>query len=375
MPGELAGAIGAALPGLRAAMVPPPGGEADPAAAFARLASMGALRAVVPERDGGCGLGTEPAATPALATILRRLGRADLALARLFEGHVNAMRLVETHAAPAVLRRVRREVAEGAVLGVWGADGPEPLRFVERPRGVRRLQGTKRYASGLGLVTHAIVTATARADASPRMLLVEAGDPARHGPGAWTASAMRATRSGVFDATGLEAGCEAVVGEPGALMIEPHFEGGIWRYCAAHVGGAEALAGAVRDALGASGRLRDPLQRARLGHALAMLEAARCTVEAAASAVEGSAGGPPERIERAVARALLAREAVEALCVEVLALAEKALGMAAQDVAGPVDRIRRDLSLYLRQAAPDAKLDRAVATLCDDEPPEVGEAW
>jgi hypothetical protein len=366
---ELARTVRAELPGL--AVCP----ERGAAPAFGRLAGMGALRAVLPEAEGGCHLGTDPAGTPALCDMLRRLGRADLSLARLFEGHVNAVRLVETHAGPPVRNRLRRAVAAGAVCGVWGADGPEPLRFVECPCGGRRLAGAKRYASGLGLVTHAIVTAAGSEGGAPRMLLVEAGDPARHDAGAWTASAMRATRSGVFDATDLEVGPDGAVGEPGALTVEPHFEGGVWRYCAAHVGGAEALLGAVRDALAASGRLGDPVQRARLGRALALAEAARRVVEAAAVAVEGAAGGSARRIERAVAQALLAREATEALCVEVLTLSERALGMAAQDAAGPADRIRRDLSLYLRQAAPDAKLDRAVAALCDGESPEVGEAW
>ena len=50
----------------------------------------------------------------------------------------------------------------------------------------------------------------------------------------------------------------------------------------------------------------------------------------------------------------------------VLALVERALGMAAFARGARVERLRRDLGLYLRQAAPDAKLARAAATLVAD---------
>lgn len=343
----------------------------DLSESISALARAGALRAVLPPEKGGVGLGHAPGTARALCDLLRRVGRADLSLARLYEGHVNAAVLVEVHGGTAARERMRGLVAGGAVLGVWGADGPRPLEWRSGPGGAVRLRGRKRFASGLGIVTHAIVTARADEAAAQRMFLIPAGDRARHDPDAWTASAMRATRSGGFDATGIEPGADAAIGAPGALMVEPHFEGGIWRYCAAQVGGAEGLVEAWADHLRRTRRLDDPVQRQRLGRAMAAAHAARATVEAAALAVEESAGAAPDRIASAVARALLAREAVEALCTEVLTLSERALGMAAHDARSPLDRMRRDLSLFLRQAAPDAKLDRAVSAVLDG--PGLGE--
>ena len=335
--------------------------------AFGRLGRAGALRAVLPCEADGCGLGTAPEAAPALCDILRRVGRADLSLARLYEGHVNAARLVETHGGRQARTAMRQKVDRGAVLGVWGADGPEPLRAVERA-GTLRLEGAKRFASGLGHVTHAIVIARACGKGAPQMYLGEVADAARHRAGQWTASAMRATRSGGFDATGIVPAPEEAVGRAGDLLEEPHFEGGIWRYCAAHVGGAEGLIDAWRGMLARTGLLEDPIQRARLGEALAALYGARRAVEAAAAA-ETAQGAEPGRIAAAVAQCLLAREVTEAACIRVLALCEHALGMASHDAAGSIDARRRDLSLFLRQATPDDKLARA------EEAGSVGEAW
>ncbi|WOI56976.1 acyl-CoA dehydrogenase [Palleronia sp. LCG004] len=313
----------------------------------------------------GHGLGWAHGTARPLSNLLRVIGAADLALARLVEGHVNAAVLVEIHGDRQVREAMRTAVRRGVLLGVWGAEGPEPLEWRDHGGGGFALIGSKRYASGLGHVGLAVLTARATRDAPIRMFLAPADDPNRYDHDAWTASAMRATRSGGFDATGIileEAEC---IGKAGALMTEPWFEGGVWRYCAAHVGGAEGLIARWTDMLRRMERLDDPIQRNRLGRAMADATAARAVVEAAAEAVEAASHAPPEAVERAVAHSLLAREAVESACTRILALCERSLGMAAQDIRDPLDRMRRDLSLFLRQAAPDAKLDRAVRTVTE----------
>ncbi|GGB30502.1 acyl-CoA dehydrogenase family protein [Allosediminivita pacifica] len=372
----LAKSLRDALPELQSLARPEYGSaeEADLRPAITRLAELGALQAVLPRADGGAGLALESRAAPVLATALRRLGRADLSLARLYEGHVNAARLIEVHGSPSQLDRYKEIIRQGAILGVWGADGDPPVRLHADASGAMHLTGHKRFASGLGIVTHSLLTARTESGEA-RLVLVEADDPVRHHAAAWTASAMRASRSGIFEAHGLEVTEEDLIGDCGALLVEPYFEGGIWRYCAAHVGGAEALIAETRRALDAGGRFADPIQRSRFGRMYATVDAARQATETAARTTEASLGGSPRDVRLAVARALLARESVERCCTEILDLCERALGTQAHDACFPTDRIRRDLSLFLRQAAPDAKLDRAVAILLEDGPPEVGEAW
>lgn len=339
----------------------------DISGAIDLLHGAGVLKAVLPAPDG-VGLGWAPGTSRMLSDLLRRVGSADLSLARLLEGHVNAAILVENHAEPSARDAMRDAVREGALLGVWGADGPEPLEWVDRAEGDILLSGSKRYASGLGHVDLALVTARASLGAPARMFLVPAGEPGRHRHDAWTASAMRASRSGGFDATGIVVDETDCVGFAGALMTEPWFEGGVWRYCAAQVGGVEGLIERWTELLRGMDRLDDPVQRDRLGRAMAEAVAARAVVEAAALSVEQVTEDPPEQVERAVAHALLAREAVEGACIRVLALCERSLGMGAHDSQGPIDQMRRDLSLFLRQAGPDAKLDRALRTAQDTGP-------
>ena len=299
-----------------------------------------------------------------LATLLRRLGRADLVMARLFEGHVNALKLIALYGTPAQRAQAADDARAGRLLGVWGAEGERPAALSGN-----RLTGAKRFCSGLGVVARAVVPV--RTDAGAQLVLVDAGDTARMDPAAWTASAMRASASGGYDMEGLAA---EPLGPPGAYAIEPHFEGGIWRYCAAHVGGAEALVQDMRDRLAAQRRDGDPVQAARIARATIQIETARRMVEGAAVAVEGAAGASPDAVDRAVGLALLTREHVEGACMDVIALTERALGMAAHDGGAAVDRIRRDLALFLRQANPDGKLATAARLIAAGGWP-AGETW
>lgn len=328
---------------------------------MARLAEAGVLAACLPTAQGGIGLGIgDGNRTTRLAfEVLRQLGRANLAVARLVEGHLNAVKLVALYATPDLQRKVFAQVAHGALLGVWGADAEEKLTFI-RDGQTLRLSGVKQFASGLGLVSQAVVTL---GEGEEQFLaLVDVSDRARQDADAWIAAGMRATVSGRFDFTGMAIESRRLIGSAGDYRREPHFEGGVWRYCAAHVGGAEALIEIWRATLAAQGALEQPLQLARLGRAIALAQAAAATVEKAAIAVEAAID-----VERAVATVLLARQFVEEACVEIMALAEKSLGTQAHARGSHIERLRRDLSLFLRQAALDAKLLQA-ATMLREEP-------
>lgn len=327
-------------------------------AEVALLREAGWLVQCLPPGDGGEGWGCTPAgALPAMAA-LRRLGRVSLPIARLFEGHMNAVKLVALYATPAGRARVFAWVRDGAMLGVWGADDPDDPVRLEEAGVAARLSGTKRFASGLGDVALAVVTAAAPVGSGTQLLLVPVDEPKRADASGWRMAGMRATQSGAYRLHGLPVAPDDLLGAPDNYYLEPHFEGGIWRYCAAHLGGAEALYGATRDALAARGRAADPLQETRIVAGAVAVETARLWIERAARAVEAADAQPD-----AAVLALLAREVTEGCCREVLHIAERALGMAAHEEGTAIERTRRDLSLFLCQAAPDAKRSRAARAL------------
>lgn len=336
--------------------------ETDPAGLAPEMDALrqaGLLTACLPGTEGGEGLGLNGETALGAFELLRRLGRANLSVARLFEGHMNAVKLLHLYDGPGLRERIAPAVRNGALLGVWGADGARPLRGLATG-GRLQLEGEKIFASGLGLVRFAIVTLRdgAADDGPARLALVDVSDPERQDPSAWKGSGMRATVSGRFDFSGLEIDAGHVIGHPGDYAREPHFEGGIWRYCAAHLGGAEALVALWHGALATRGRLDDPMQLGRYARAVSLCWAMASLLRETARTVE-AAMGERETIDEAVAAALLARQFVEESCVEILQLAEKSLGTAAYVTGTAIERVRRDLSMFLRQAAPDAKLLKA----------------
>ena len=323
---------------------------------MALLAEQGWLRACLPKRMGGEGWGCEPDGTRDAFDALRALGRSNLSLARLFEGHMNAVKLIVLYGNEDTAHNLADAVKSGALLGVWGADEPnDPLVFERRAEALA-LQGTKRFASGLGLVSLAVVTATT--DEGQQLLLVPAGEPDRCDYAAWSMGGMRATQSGRYDFSGVDAGPDGLIGAPGDYLREPYFEGGIWRYCAAHLGAAEALYGAMLTHLNDSDRAHDPNQQRRIVASAMAIETSRLWLLRAAGEVEAP-GAEPEK----AALSLLGREATEDACRLVAENIERALGMAAHVEASLVHRTMRDLRLFLCQAAPDAKRGRAAESL------------
>ncbi len=95
-----------------------------PAEDVADLHAAGALTASLPVAAEGLHLGTEPEGTVPLTRILRALGRGNLAVGRLCQGHVNAIPLIARHGSAAQLRRTALCAAAGRLFALWVTDLP-----------------------------------------------------------------------------------------------------------------------------------------------------------------------------------------------------------------------------------------------------------
>ena len=327
---------------------------------FWLLHEAGWLEACLPVAMGGRGWGCEWDGLTDAIEALRLLGYANLSTARLFEGHMNAVKLIAMYGTQELVERIVQKVANGSVLGVWGANRPQQAVSLTSPEKSYFLRGSKQFASGLGLVSYAIISAEAPESDGTQLLIIPVDDPDRQDKTVWQMAGMQATQSGHYTFNGVRVSDENLVGHIDDYYREPFFEGGVWRYCAAHIGGAEAIYDAWRAYLIDRGRAGDTIQRSRILEAAKALGTANLWIERAARSVErtGAEAG-------SMTTALLARDATEEACLEVLILAEKAMGMAAHVRGSLVERMRRDLRLYLCQAAPDAKRERIASALLD----------
>jgi alkylation response protein AidB-like acyl-CoA dehydrogenase len=301
--------------------------ETDPAPAWQRTARAFAAAAASGRLDlplpGSGGTRARFAAFAALAG-------EDLSLARLGEGHADALAILAELSGP--------RPGPGSRWGVWAANPPGPGVTAVRRDGGWVLNGTKHYCSGARSCTHALVTAAA--DDGPRLFAV-ATERLEPLAGSWPATGMAGsdTLDVAFPAVPAEP-----VGPPDGYVSRPGFSHGGVGVAACWYGGARAVAQALLSA--AAKRDVGPHALAHLGAVDIGLRAAGAALGQAADEIDAD---PRDRGGAGALRALRVRALTEAVAADVLTRTGRALG------AGPLghdeahSRAVADLTVYLRQ--------------------------
>lgn len=334
---------------------------AFPETEVAALGVEGLLAAPLPADQGGAGLLQCAGGLRRLARVLAAIGAGSLPLGRLYEGHVNALGLIQAYGTAAQRAAAGADARAGRLFGVWATDdGAAPLAL-EGAEGALRLRGRKILASGAGWVSRPLVTA--RAADGLRMVLPHLPPGERADLSGWTAQGMRASATGAVDFTGLAIAPDQCLGAPDQYLAEPHFAGGAWRFLAVQSGGMAEIVGLLRGQLRDRGRDADPYQLHRVGEAAIALETARLWVDRAAALAGGDTA--PDAIAGFVN---LARRAVERAALEVLEVAQRSVGLMAFMRPQPLERVARDLATYLRQPAPDRALALGAAHWLEKDP-------
>lgn len=341
-----------------------------PAASFQALREAGLLTAVLPTPLGGRAVGGS-----ALLGLLRQIGRASLPVGRVYEGHVNALGLIQRYGTPAQLARAARDAQAGALFGVWNTEDGPGLRLV-RGAGGLTLVGGKTFASGLGHVSRPLLPA--EGEGGRTMVLLPTGRvPGVPDHGFWRPLGMRATVSGRVEYTGARVDPGDLIGQPGDYYRQPEFGGGAVRFLAVQLGGADAVVASARAVLRGLGRAGDDAQRLRFAEVAVRLEAAWQLTREAGRRLDawpdkrGSEDRDPAPLLAYVA---LARTATEDACLHAAEAAERAVGARGLLAPHPTERLLRDLRMYLRQPAPDAARLTVGAWLLD-APEGTGNPW
>lgn len=290
------------------------------------------LRALV---DGGCDRLPLPGSGDTLGRwqALARVASADLSLAKLFEGHVDALAILTELNAPAHLR-------DAGLWGVWCAEPPDNrVDIITRPDGTAALRGNKAWCSGAAAITHALVSGwNAAGQACLAAVALEQAGVTVTDQG-WHAVGMRDSASVdvIFeDARGV------LVGEPGAYVQRPGFLQGGAGIAACWYGGLSAIAQYLYQALMAGSP--DPYRLAHLGAIDVAMAQARAVLRETAAQIDAH---PQDGCALACARSRLA---VESAASQVLERAARALG------AGPLcrdagfARMMADLPVFIRQS-------------------------
>lgn len=270
----------------------------------------------------------------ALATVASH----DLSLAKLYEGHTDALAtLAELGAADAA--------PKGSSWGLWAAEAPQGRTVItsRTPAGEVRLDGAKCWCSGADGASHALLTAWWPGADAPQLVAVAIDQPGiRVDRQGWQAVGMAGSAS--LDVR-FDHARARLVGEPGDYLRRPGFWHGGAGIAACWYGGALAIARTLHASLArVDAAQRDAHRLASLGRIDVALAATAALLHDGAHWIDAH----PRQDARQ--QALRLRLAAEDAATRVLADAGRALG------ATPFCRDRRfaqmaaDLPVFIRQS-------------------------
>jgi alkylation response protein AidB-like acyl-CoA dehydrogenase len=344
---------------------------AFPEQEFQMIGESGLLAAPVEAAHGGLGFGVEPGRGPDLLTLLKRIGYGNLTVGRLYEGHTNALQLIQTYGTAEQRERFSRDAVEHRrVFGVWNTEMADGVKISPIDEGRYRLDGSKTFASGAGRIDRPLVTG-ALPDGGWQIFIVPVEQVATQiDESWWKPLGMRSSATFKIDFTGVELTEAELIGQPGDYHRTPWFTGGAARFAAVQLGGAEALFDETRWFLQKVKRTEDPFQRQRMGLAQIAVESGDLWLKRAGQMLDLAltADSDPE-FEQITTYAGMFRTAVEQIALDMIRWSQQSVGAPGLARPQPFERLIRDLTMYLRQPAPDATLVSVGAYTLDREEP------
>jgi alkylation response protein AidB-like acyl-CoA dehydrogenase len=350
---------------------------------FRDLFDAGLLAPVVPESHGGLGLGPYRGDVFTLWMMTKEIAKADLSLARCWEGHVNSLVLLDGMADEGQRARwFPGVVGRGEKWVAWSGEPQarkpgETVSFgtrVERVAGGYVVDGNKVFATSAGGARWAILLVSTagpggvrHATGSPDTQLMMACDlsdaSVEVDTSWWDPVGMRATASHLVHFRRTFVPDENLIGYPGQYLKEGWQTCFIPHYAATFLGAAEAAYEYALEYLAAQRKAEDPYVQHHVGQMCVNVEAGHLWLRHVARLWETG------RYAEAQLAGSRARHAVEHLAEETVRHCIRALGARCLIRPSPLERVYRDLSFYVRHDNDDhilATIGKSVLGLTHD---------
>lgn len=260
---------------------------------------------------------------------LARVAGHDLGLCKLYEGHTDAL---------AIMQELDCTVAAGTTWGTWAAEPPRARVQADADGPHCRLRGTKAWCSGAAVLSHALLTAWDSAGRQ-RLVAVALDQPGvQVERGGWQAVGMANTdsRQVRFDqARG------HWVGGPDDYQQRPGFWQGAMGIAACWLGAAQAIALPLREHCA---KHDEPHAQAHLGAVDSALHQAACVLRHSARQLDQAPDADCQLLARRT------RAVTEASVDSLLRHVGRALGAGPYCLDRHFARLLADLPVFIRQS-------------------------
>jgi alkylation response protein AidB-like acyl-CoA dehydrogenase len=334
-----------------------------PAEDFDDLFHAGLHAPVVPKEYGGLGLGPYAGDVFTLWMMTKEIARADLSLARCWEGHVNSLVLLDGMSSEEQKARWFRGVVErGEKWVAWSGEPQskkpgEQVRFgtsVERVAGGYIIEGNKAFATSAGGAEWAILLVNTAGPGGVRhadaamldtqlMMACNLSDPAIEIDASWwDPIGMRATASHLVHFHRIFIPDSDVIGYPGQYLKEGWQTCFIPHYAATFLGAAEAAFAYALAYIKSQNKIEDPYVQHHIGQMSVNVETAHLWLKHVAHLWETG------RYLEAQIAGSRARHVVEHLAEDTVKQCIRACGARCLIRPSALERVYRDLSFYVR---------------------------
>jgi alkylation response protein AidB-like acyl-CoA dehydrogenase len=325
----------------------------------------------VPREYGGLGLGPYRGDVFTLWMMTKEVAKADLSLARCWEGHANSLVLLDGMANDGQKQRWFEGIVQrGEKWVAWSGEPQsrapgEQTKFgthIERVDGGYVLDGTKAFCTSAGGARWALLLVNtagpggarhATAEAADTLLLIacDLDDPSIRFDGTWwDPIGMRSTVSHVakFDKTFIPE--ENLVGAPGQYLREGWQTCFVPHYASSFLGAAEAAYEYALDYIRTQNKADDPYVQHHVAKMGMNVETAHLWLLHVAGLWEKGA------YAEAQVSGSRARHLVEHLALETVDHCVRACGARSLNRPSPIERVMRDLAMYVRHDNDDQVL-------------------
>jgi alkylation response protein AidB-like acyl-CoA dehydrogenase len=330
---------------------------------FDDLFRAGLHAPVVPREHGGLGLGPYAGDVFTLWMMTKEIARADLSLARCWEGHVNSLVLLDGMSTEEQKTRWFRGVVErGEKWVAWSGEPQsrkpgEAVRFgttVERVDGGYIIRGNKAFATSAGGAQWAILLVNTAGPGGVRhadaamldtqlMMACNLSDSTIEiDESWWDPIGMRATVSHLVHFHGTFIPDSDVIGYPGQYLKEGWQTCFIPHYAATFLGAAEAAFQYALEYITTQKKIEDPYVQHHIGQMSVDVETAHLWLRHVAQLWESG------RYLEAQIAGSRARHVVEHLAEETVKECIRACGARCLIRPSALERVYRDLSFYVR---------------------------
>lgn len=279
----------------------------------------------------------------------------DLSLAKLYEGHTDALAIMAELGSPLVfgsdrvLAEAKALAGKPAIWGVWASEVPgarvEICPTSQADDGRVLLNGEKQWCSGANTGSHALLTAWQPDGQSPQLVRLHLHQPGVEvSADAWRAVGMSESAS---LRVRLNNAVAYPVGSPGQYLSRPGFWQGGAGIAACWYGGATAVAGALHRATLKGNVTVNPFRAAAAGRVDVLLRASSLMLRDTACWIDSH----PD--EDASGMALQTRLFVAHCALQVLEETGAALGAAPYCHDAAFAKAAADLPVFIRQSHGD----------------------